>query len=80
MYSEEQEENCYATKISLSPDMEELKKLQLNDRVIGRVLLELETVPRKEQFTGHPWSDHDFNRFKQIQSQLLLHNGVLLRS
>ena len=58
--------HCYATIISLYPDMEELRKLQLNDRVIGRVLLELETVSRKEQFTdihGAIMTLNDSNKF-----------------
>ena len=40
----------------------------------------MEAVPIKEQFIGRLWSSQDFNRFKQIQSQFLLHNGVLLRN
>ena len=79
-HDDNKEESCSATKIILFPDLEEVRKQQLNDKIIGRVIFEMEAIPRKEQFIGGLWHSQDFKRFKQIQSQLLLHNGVLLRN
>ena len=80
LHGGKKEGSCSVTKVNMSRDFEGLRNQQINDRLIGRVIMELEAVPRKEQFIGPLWNVQEFNRFKQIQSQLLLVNGVLLRN
>ena len=40
----------------------------------------MEVVPRDKQFAAQLWKTSEFKRFKQIQSQLFLVNGVLVRN
>ena len=51
----------------------------MNDRIISKVIAEMEIVPRDKQFSGQLWNMSEFIRFKQIRSQLFLVNGVLVR-
>ena len=76
-HDENREGSCSVTKVILFPDFEELSKQQLDDRIIGRVIFEIEGVPRKKQFIGRLWNNQDFNRFKQIQ--ILIDLNKLLR-
>ena len=46
-------DNEYAvTKIQRDLDLEELRRGQMNDEIICKVITELQTVPRENQFTG----------------------------
>ena len=73
-------ESCAMTKSLLELDFEQIRKHQINDKIISRVIAEMEVVPRDKQFAAQLWKNVKFKRFKQIQSQLLLVNGVLVRN
>ena len=68
------------TSSLLELDFEQIRKHQMNDRIISKVIAEMEIVPRDKQFSGQLWNMSEFKRFKQIQSQLFLVNRVLVRN
>ena len=58
--------------------MEMIRQQQLD--VLGKVLYELEAIQTPLRFSGVKWNQPILKRFKQIQSQLQLVNGVLTRN
>ena len=68
------------TELTRIPDMSRVQAEQLRDQNISRIMKEIEIVPLPERFSGLEWDQPEFKRYKQIQHQLQLMNGVLVRS
>ena len=60
--------------------METIRREQLNDHVLGKVCYELEMISPSMRFTSFEWNQPLLKRYKQIQSQLQLVNGVVVRN
>ena len=60
--------------------MEMIRQQQLDDPVLGKELYEPEAIQTPLRFSGVKWNQPILKRFKQIQSQLQLVNGVLTRN
>ena len=55
------------TEITSLPNFEELRRCQLSDQFIGKIIREMETVPTDLQFSGVEWKEYSIlNRYKQI--------------
>ena len=68
------------TELTRIPDIFQVQSEQLRDPIISRIMKEIEIVPVPERFSGLEWNQHEFKRYKQIQHQLQLMNGVLVRN
>ena len=76
----ENHNQCALTELSRLPTMKMIRQQQLDDPVLGKVLYELEAIQTPLRFSGVKWNQPILKRFKQIQSQLQLVNGVLTRN
>ena len=61
-------------------DLEEVRRRQVNDKIIREVITELETIPRDKHFARQLCNDPALKRFKQIQAQLCIVDRVLVRN
>ena len=71
---------CALTELIQLPTMETIRREQLNDHVLGKVCYELEMISPSMRFTSFEWNQPLVKRYKQIQSQLQLVNGVIVRN
>ena len=69
-----------ATELTRLPDIFQVQSEQLRDPIISRIMKEIEIVPLPERFSGLECNQPEFKRYKQIQHQLQLKNGILVRN
>ena len=56
------------TSSLLELDFKQIRKHQVNDRVISKVIAEMEVVPRDKEFLGQLWNMSEFNQIIQFKS------------
>ena len=74
-----QYEHCAITGITRFPDIEMIKGHQKQDKIIGKVVAELQHFPIRERFSGLEWKELPLRKYKQLQDQLSLKEGTLVR-
>ena len=74
-----QYEHCAITGITRFPDIEMIKGHLKQDKIIGKVVAELTHFPIRERFSGLEWKELPLRKYKQLQNQLSLKEGTLVR-
>ena len=73
-------EHSAVTELTELPNLVEVNLEQRKDKIISKLMQEMRVFPLNERFSGPEWNETNLRRYKQLQHQLQIINGVLVRN